>query len=210
MTFTYQAQHQFIVLTCSYACFITLHNIFAWHWHEFMCLFMPCFSRLYIFHLLLYMSYFFLLVVSWNIFNPLPFHLKKRSASWQVVCVKTNLDGNAMYYIQFTCPQLIVYAFCKYVRRCVTDNRSGLFIYNLWHLKAGFWKLVVNHTCKSTIRSLCKRQEVTDALKWRIFIFQSAWNCRGSLQTWLKKLRDTQHMAHFNSRCWELSKHHYL
>lgn len=55
---------------------------------------------------------------------------------------------------------------CKCVGRCVTDNSSGLFICNLWHLKADFWKLVVNHTGKSITRSLCKRPEVTDALNW--------------------------------------------
>lgn len=63
-------------------------------------------------------------------------------------------------------PSVISSCICKCVGRCVTDNSSGIFICNLWHLHADFWKPVVNHTHKSIIRSLCKRQEVTVTLKW--------------------------------------------
>ncbi len=65
---------------------------------------------------------------------------------------------------------------CKCVGRCVTDNSSGIFICNLWHVEADFWKLLVNHTRQSIIRSFSKRQEVTvvkmnDEIAYFLFFF---------------------------------------
>lgn len=89
---------------------------------------------------------------------------------------------------------------CKCVGRCVTDNSSGIFICNLWHLKADFWKLVVNHTCKSIIGSLCRRQEVTVALKWMMKLHISYFSFSVSMQREWKTVNLTEeverHSAH--------------